>query len=107
MTIKLRFTDLIILQEESSKDVKKSIQNFTNQSVINVDLKGETAYLYWKLNLFNPIFCCKKGRSWGLFTPYYANVCPVKCQKNDNFLSAHKRLVLSLYCHSTLLFLRE
>ena len=48
-------------------------------------LKGETAYLYWKLNLFNPIFCCKKGRSWGLFTPYYANVCPVKCQKNDNF----------------------
>ena len=36
----------MILQKESSKDVKKQMQNFTNQSVINVDLKGVTAYLY-------------------------------------------------------------
>ena len=61
MTTKLRFTDLIILQKEFSKDVKTQIQNFTNQSVINVDLKGETAYLYWKLNLFNPIFAVKRA----------------------------------------------
>jgi len=30
MTTKLRFTDLMILQKESSKDVKKQMQNFTN-----------------------------------------------------------------------------
>jgi len=29
--------------------------------VIKVDLRGETAYLYWKLNLFNPIFAVKRA----------------------------------------------